>query len=175
MTIATERDISLLQSRYGIETQAVDGLLCFPNAVKAATKIFTASNEEELPEIWVMRNERGLVHAYLAHKGIVYNRKVTWKDNRYRDYTYEQLRHDGVDDTVKLYAATLLGVIGEGNENNALLANAMRLALPKTTSTELTRITHKALLIAIGREEDLDKITPLVQELAFIDLKDEQA
>jgi hypothetical protein len=84
---------------YGEDIRARD-IACYTNAVTALIIIFKQTHGKQLPHIWgVDFPETQDHHAYLVHQGIVYNQQITWPDDKYPDYNFEELVNVGKDVT----------------------------------------------------------------------------
>ncbi len=103
MSISNERDTDLLVREYGSSVLAVEGISCYHNALKASMSIFIESHGEYLPRIWgVDIPELNDHHAYLEHGGLVFNKRITWPDSKYPDFSLQQLRKVGMDNTTNI-------------------------------------------------------------------------
>ena len=125
MTIATETDRHKLRETYGQGIEALVGVACYINAVKALITIFIESHGQERPRIWEVEfPETGDSHAYLEFEGKIYNMGVTWPNDEYPTYSLETIQAKGGRDVTQRALALMIGGIDElmsGKETNTLV------------------------------------------------------
>lgn len=109
MAIAQESDVRRLTEQYGDRVRAFSWMACFHNALKTMMTVFIGSHGKILPRVWdVEFTEMGANHhAYLEIDGMVFNKGITWYDDKYPNLDTDQLYLRGRDLTKIMLCSTL--------------------------------------------------------------------
>ena len=124
MSIASKEAVSSLQSEFNISATSKIG--CHTNGLIAGLKIFIHEGvfpriiQVELTKKPLDPPEKQDFHAYLVHKGTVYNTGVTWSDDTYPDIDYKTIQERGRDVTSILLAKTIEPLVSEKDDLNLL-------------------------------------------------------
>lgn len=159
MSVASKEDVERLVVNFGDGVWATEGLACQHNAFVASVVMFRLEETwSELPRIWQVRGlgDDGLdVHVYLVYDGKVYNQGVTWPDDRYPNFSLEELEQRGEDVTGLIYARAVLA-FDTGDDEGGFARLLERVPLNRS---ELGLRLVAAFLVLTGASmEDFEKM-----------------
>ncbi len=120
MTAATERQVQAFQKEFGYRADA--DFACFHNALGAL--MFVHEQTGEIPRIYKVPFP-GDHHAYVVHRGAVYNEGVTWPDRKYRDFSLDELERVGEDVTRETLEAAFAAYEGGPDDGGFLVAGRL--------------------------------------------------
>lgn len=117
-------------------------LSCYHNAFKAIVGLMMKRRHftyETFPRIYTVDTPEGY-HAYLAYRDKIFNQGVTWVDHTYPDYTLNELKAQGRDDTVMIIGHAIDEIAQTGSFEDlkftAVARNAVQKKIKKPMNEE---------------------------------------